>query len=297
MKIRLLSMFLLIFAWFPLMAQDDESASGEGMSIEQFMATLNVFSGKIELADSLATLDLTPEYSYINSEDASHVLEAWGNPPGESLGMIFPTEAGLFGDQSWAVIITYDEDGYVKDDDADDIDYDDLLETMLEDSKEADKQRVEAGYTSLQLVGWAEKPTYDKVNHKLYWAKELVSGQSENHALNYNIRVLGREGVLVLNALAGMEQLQLIKAPMEDVLAMVSFNEGNRYVDFDPKLDRVAAYGIGGLILGKVALKAGFFKVFLAALIAGKKFILLGVIALGGLAKKIFSRGNDDQKV
>ena len=27
--------------------------------------------------------------------------------------------------------------------------------------------------TSMELVGWAAPPRYDKATHKLYWAKEL----------------------------------------------------------------------------------------------------------------------------
>ena len=62
---------------------------------------------------------------------------------------------------------------------------------------------------------------------------------------------------------------------MADVIAFTNFNEGNRYEDFDPELDKVAAYGIGALVAGKVAAKAGLFKGLFALLLAGKKFILV----------------------
>jgi hypothetical protein len=37
-------------------------------------------------------------------------------------------------------------------------------------------------------------------------------GSEGDHTLNYNIRILGRRGVLVLNAVSGMKQLDAIRA-------------------------------------------------------------------------------------
>ena len=46
-------------------------------------------------------------------------------------------------------------DGFIEDDDADDIDYDELLETMKEDTKKENEQRTALGYETLEFVGWA----------------------------------------------------------------------------------------------------------------------------------------------
>ena len=75
--------------------------------------------------------------------------------------------------------------------------------------------RVDAGYEPIELVGWATPPRYDSRTHKLYWAKELKFGDSDENTLNYNIRILGRRGVLVLNAVAGMSQLALVQSGMQ----------------------------------------------------------------------------------
>ena len=113
----------------------------------------------------------------------------------------------------------------------------------------------------MRLLGWAEPPHYDGETHRLYWAQELESHMDGDISrdLNYSTRVLGRRGVLALNAVAGMDMLPEIRENMRDVLGRIHFEEGHRYEDFDPDLDDVAAYGIGALILGKLAGKAGFF--------------------------------------
>ena len=70
----------------------------------------------------------------------------------------------------------------------------------------------------------------------------------------------------------------------------IEFNEGHRYTDYLPGKDKAASYGIAGLILGATATKAGLFKVLIAALLAFKKGLLLGVVALGALIKRLFTK-------
>jgi uncharacterized membrane-anchored protein len=192
--------------------------------------------------------------------------------------------------ESWGVVITYDKDGHVKDDDADSIDYTKLLKEMQEGLEENNAERKKHGYRAMNLVGWAERPHYDKASHKLYWAKELQSEGETHHGLNYNIRVLGREGVLVLNAVAAIEQLGQIKTEMQEVTSFTNFTAGNRYADFNGSTDKVAEYGIAALVAGGVAAKLGFFGKLFALLLAFKKLIIVVVAALGSAVWKFFKR-------
>jgi uncharacterized membrane-anchored protein len=77
-----------------------------------------------------------------------------------------------------------------------------------------------------------------------------------------------------------MEQLDEIKGVIPAVMAMPQFEEGFRYQDYVPGVDQVAAYGIGGLIAGKVLSKVGLLALALAFL---KKGWVLVVLALAGL--------------
>jgi uncharacterized membrane-anchored protein len=135
------------------------------------------------------------------------------------------------------------------------------------------------------LIGWASEPYYDQANKKLHWAKELKFGESEVNTLNYNIRILGRKGYLNMNAIGDMDALPDFQRDIDKILASVEFNEGQRYSDFNPDIDEVAAIGIGGLIAGKVLAKAGFF----AMLLKFWKVIAVGAVAaFSMLRKKIF---------
>ncbi len=128
---------------------------------------------------------------------------------------------------------------------------------MQASSVELNKEREKEGYEPVQIVGWAASPRYDAAGKKLYWAKELEFGSDPEHTLNYNIRILGRTGVLVLNAIASTKELPVIEQATPELLAAVSFNPGSRYEDFNESTDKMAAYGIAALVAGGVAGEGG----------------------------------------
>ncbi len=259
--------------------ETDDSA--QYISLEEFVASLEIKTGRVVLGNNLATLNLPDSLVFLDGENAQRLLvDGWGNPPDDvpPLGMILPAGVSPLAEESWGVTVEYEASGYVSDEDAADIDYSDMLKDMQADMREANTWREENGYEPVQLVGWAAAPHYDAEGKKLHWAKELKFGDSEANTLNYNIRVLGRKGVLVLNFVANMDQLAEIEASVPAVLAATEFNPGQRYAEFDPDLDTVAAYGLGALVAGKVAAKTGLLALLLVLL---KKFWFIPVILVG----------------
>jgi uncharacterized membrane-anchored protein len=270
-------------------------AASVPMTAEQFESTLTFQQGKIALPGGIATLDLPAGFRYLSPADTEKVLvEGWGNPAGNtSLGMIVPANKSLMSAAGWGVIVTYENDGHVMDDEADTIKYDELLKDMQAATEENNKARKEQGYAAMSLVGWAEQPSYDKTSHKLYWAKELKTEGDPSSGLNYNIRVLGREGVLVLNAVASIAQLDEIRREMKQVTAFSDFTPGNRYTDFDAKTDKTAEYGIAALVAGGMAAKMGLFGKLFAFLLVFKKFAVVIVLAIGAAIFKLFKRRSE----
>ncbi len=238
--------------------------------------------GEIPLPNGVATLNIPAGFKYLDEAQTQRVLvDLWGNPNADGcLGMIFPEADGVLQDGGYAFVVQYDEIGYVKDDDADEMDYDELLKSMQEDEAAENAERAKMGYEPAYTVGWAAQPFYDKANKVLHWAKEIKFGDSASvNTLNYNVRVLGRKGVLILNAVASMDDLELVKQHVPDVLSIVQYNEGYRYEQFDSKVDDVAAWTIGGLVAGKVLAKAGIFA--LLAKFGGKLLLVLGAAGAG----------------
>jgi uncharacterized membrane-anchored protein len=272
-----------------------QNPRGSSSTAEEFEAKLGYQTGTVTLKNGMATIRLPQSFRFIGPEGSRRLLvEAWGNPPAAAedvLGMLIPSEASPVSAEGWGIVITYDEDGYVNDDDAAKMDYTKLLKEMQESASEANEERKKEGFDTVRLVGWAEPPSYDRAAHKMYWAKDLMFGSNSEHTLNYNIRILGRRGVLVLNAVASMGQLAAIRGETKNVLNAIEFNEGHRYADFLPGKDKAAAYGLAGLIVGATAAKAGFFKLLWVGILAFKKVILVGAVALLGALKRLFGGG------
>jgi uncharacterized membrane-anchored protein len=276
---------LLLCAAFGAPVFSQESQGPE----QEKLPELKYSTGDIVLPNKVATLRLGEKYHYLDPEVASQLLQMWGNPPDTTTqGAIYPADVHPLSEGGWAVFLTYLDEGHVDDSDAKDIDYDDLLKDMKEGTESNNDARKAEGYPAMHLLSWAEPPRYDASSKKLYWAKEISSADSTTHYLNYDVRVLGREGVLSMQAVATMDQLQQIRTDMRPLLDVAEFNQGYRYAEFNEGTDRMAEYGLAALVAGGVAAKLGFFGKLFAILLALKKFIVIGVIAVGGWIAKLF---------
>jgi uncharacterized membrane-anchored protein len=277
----------------------DEAAEPSQEEIDaasaQFLASLQYQQGKVALPGAGATITVGEGFRYLGEKDAQRVLEEWwGNPPDDTvIGMLVPDDAPLGDDHSWGVVVTFNDEGYVSDEDAKDIDYDEMLEDMKAETASANEARKAEGYETVDLVGWARPPTYDSAAKRLHWAKELDFEGSTDHTVNYDIRVLGRKGYLSLNAIANMGDLERVQSGMARVLTMAQFDEGQRYADFNEDTDKVAAYGLAALVAGGVAAKSGLFAKLFAVLLAGKKFVVLIVVGAWFALRKLFGKKDD----
>ena len=261
---------------------------------EREIAPFKYQTGDILLPNKTATLHLGEKFHYLDVSETNRLLAEWGNPPDdETQGTILPADMDPMAEGSWAVFLNYLDEGHVDDSDAAKLDYDDMLKEMKEGAEDANPDRKKAGYPEVHLIKWAEPPHYDSAMKKLFWAKELDFEGSDGHTLNYDVRVLGREGVLEMEAVAHIDQLEQIRADMKPLLEAAEFNSGYRYAEFNKKTDKLAEYGLGGLIAVGLAAKLGLFGKLFAVLLAAKKVILVGLVALGGFVARLFGKKKD----
>jgi uncharacterized membrane-anchored protein len=282
----------------PAPAGPPETPASEGnpelQKLQQIADKLTYRDGVVDLPGGQASVNLGTELAFLDAADAKVLLvDIFRNPPevaSDVLGAIVPKGISPLHPDSWVAVITYSNEGHVDDADAAGLNYDDLLQQMQTAIRDANDERIKQGYEPLNLVGWAEQPHYDQPTHKLYWAKRLRFGTSQEDTLNYAIRALGRNGVLEINIVAGMSQLAMVNKKLDGILKAVDFKEGWKYSDFDPSLDSKAAYGIGGLIAGAAAAKfAG--KGIIALIAAFWKFIVIGIgAAIAGLVSLVRRR-------
>ena len=248
-------------------------------------------TGNVSVINGMVDIEIPDGYMFLDAKDAETVLhDLWGNPPSPNTkGMLVPA-CGVLGDSAFAITIEYSDEGHIDDEDAQSIDYNELLEEMQTSTNDANEQRIAEGYEKIEIVGWASAPYYDNVSKKLHWAKEAKFGDAEENTLNYEVRVLGREGTLELTFVAGISQLSIVKRDIDKILASVNFNQGNTYSDYDESTDKAAEYGIAGLVAGGVLMKVAKVGIFAKFW----KFILVGIAAIVAAVKKFF--GGKDEK-
>ncbi len=254
--------------------------------ITDALASLHPQQGKIALTEAHASLDLGSAYDFYGPDDARKIITTiWRNPPDSAqgvLGLVMPAGKSPLSD-AWGAVVTYDSSGYVTDTDAASANYDEILADLRKGEAESNEARKSAGYPELHLVGWAERPGYDQASHSVIWAQDLKSTGASVDSLNYDVRSLGRGGVLSLNLVSSMDQLPDIKLAAHEIAGHARFDTGARYADFDPNLDKKAGYGIGGLVAAgvgvAVAQKLGILAVAGKFLIGFIKPILIGLAA------------------
>jgi uncharacterized membrane-anchored protein len=260
-------------------------------------------TGDVRIPEAKAVLHLGDRYYFLPADEAKRVLvDAWRNPPSFAegvLGMVFEKGTTIY-NGVWGAVITYKESGHVPDADAHEQDYASVLKSMQEGVEADNVNRKAQGYPPMHLIGWAQPPSYDAANHSLIWAREVsIEGDKEN-GLNYDVRLLGRTGVLSLNMLASMSSLDQVRTSAAEFGKSVTFEQGATYADFNPSIDKTAEYGLAGLVAGGVAVVAAKKLGLLAlALGFGKKFILLIGLALAGIAgffRKMFGRNKADDE-
>ena len=292
------------FAFVPPAAgQSNQSDEAElQRRIESISSRLHPVTGDVRLPGANAVLHLGSDYYFLPASEARVVLtEGWGNPVEATegvLGMVFPA-GRTFADDTWGAVVTYEDSGPVNDDDAQSTDYAALLREMQAGEGSINEERTRQGFPTQHLVGWAQTPAYDPRTHSVVWARNIQFQGSPENTLNYDIRLLGRSGVLSLNMVTVMSDLAETRQAAQRFAASAEFQPGARYADFQPGRDRVAEYGVAGLIAAGVgaaaAKKAGLLALILAF---GKKFIVLviaGFAAFGAWLRRLLGRRSEDE--
>jgi len=236
-----------------------------------------------------ATLKLPAGFVFVPSKEAQQLLKAMGNgSEPDLLGIIVPE-----GEGSWFAAVRFIDSGYIKDDEAQSWDADELLQGLKEGTEEQNQERKKRGLSEIEVVRWVEKPLYNPQSHQLKWSA-LVNDKGNTNdseaSTNYNTYILSREGYLSLNFVADATQIEKEKPVAQRLLDAVTFNEGKAYGDFNEGTDKIATYGLAALVAGAAAKKLGLFAVILAFLAKFAKIIIVGVIAALAVIRKFFSR-------
>jgi uncharacterized membrane-anchored protein len=275
---------LCLFMAAPALAQQKSAPVQQPSAQDSLWAQIEKLDWKLGPTQGsiagVATITVPKGSLFLSSVGSRRFLELQGNPGKDGMYTFAPS------DISWFAVFSFDQSGYVRDDE--NIDPDALLEILRKNNIEANEERKRQGLETLALEGWSVVPHYDVQTKRLEWGTKLRSA-SGNIVVNYTIRLLSRTGMISTILVSDLGSLDQDVRVFKAALTGFDFIPGQKYSEFRTG-DKVSEYGLAALIVGGAAAAA-------AKSGAGKalgKFIIFGVF--GGLAaawagfKAFFSR-------
>ena len=211
-----------------------------------------------------AEFKVTGSSVFLDPIETDKFLQLNGNLPTKDSYTIASEKGDWFG------ILKVFEDGYVKDDEK--IDADALLESLKEGNKVGNERKKEKGLPILILDGWYFPPRYDTENKRLEWGTKLRSPTDNSITVNVTTKILGKSGYTSAILVSSPETLDKDLIDFKATLKNFDYVSGEKYSEWKQG-DKVAAYGLGALVLGgaaAVATKKGGLKlIWIAILGAG----------------------------
>ena len=167
MKSKILSIVAMLLVVYTTQGQLLDSTQ---IIMEQIESSLEYKTGVIELSEGDATITVPQGFKFLGKEQSNYLLtDVWANLPDSSILGMLVSDKGIYSGVIYT--ISYDPMGYVKDEDAGDINYDELLKEQQQETRDANPARVQLGYPPIEFIGWAANPYYDADKKVLHWAK------------------------------------------------------------------------------------------------------------------------------
>lgn len=245
---------------------------------EETMAGLNWQSSPaVGKVGDKAEVKLTGTLQFLDAPNTADFLKANGNLSDIASYTLVNND----GQANWFAIFRYVDEGYVKDDEK--IDPDALLKSLQENNLINNEQKREQSLPTLTLLGWYFPPRYDPESKRLEWGTKLQDDATKEIAVNVTTKILGRSGYTTAILVSSPESLETDLRDFKNAIKSFEYVSGEQYREWKEG-DKVAAYGLGALVLGgaaAVATKKGGLKLLgiaalalLAAVWAGiKKFL------------------------
>ena len=232
---------------------------------------------------SEASISVPAGCLFTGKDGVRSFLEATqNNASGNERGVLLCPANGT--SDTWFVLFSYDESGYVRDDEGSSLDADAILKSVRNGTEAGNRERKRRGWATLTVDGWATKPFYDRATNNLTWA--ITAHDNEGgRTVNHSVRLLGRGGVMHADLVTSPDALTALVPTFNGTIRGFTYTSGFKYAEWRSG-DKVAAYGLTALVAGG----AGVALVKSGLLVKFWKLIVIGFAAAVGALKRLWSR-------
>ena len=139
---RLFSFILLAMLGLNISFAQETCYTEEEQELLMFLQADSISgrTGAVQLSSAHCTLNVPDGFVFLDPQESKHLLvDYWDNPEERLegvLGTMVKADAGIYVNVETAYIVSYDNCGYVSDEDAASIDYSDLLKEIQEGLEE-----------------------------------------------------------------------------------------------------------------------------------------------------------------
>jgi uncharacterized membrane-anchored protein len=184
---------------------------------------------------SMAQIQLSNGYMALDGGDTRKLLESMQNlTSGDELALVGKDDLDYF------AVYSFDNIGYVKDDEKSSIDAEALLAQLKKNNEAANEEKRKKGWKTMTVAGWAIPPRYNSQTHNLEWAVRFKSEEGHD-VVNFNTKYLGRHGVMRVILVCDPLKLDSTITDFQNVMSKYEFVKGNSYAEFTQG-DKVAKY-------------------------------------------------------
>lgn len=245
-----------------------------GKTPEQVMASLSWLQpGSVGRIGDKAEFKVQAGFTFLGAEDTDKFLQLNGNPP---QGGSSYTIASTTSNSGWFGVLRFAPEGYIKDDEK--IDPDALLKVLKDQNVAANEEKKKQGFPTLVVEGWFFAPRYDEETKRLEWGTRLRA-EDNTSVVNVSTKILGRSGYTHAILVSKPETMEADLAEFKLALKNFDYVPGERYSEWKEG-DKVAAYGLGALVLGgaaAVATSKGGLKTIFVAIAAAAAGLWAGI--------------------
>lgn len=258
-------------------------------SVERYPASEFNTANIVELED-IARIDAPDSFIILDAEGTQELMEYTGNTYDDSHIAAFIPESG-----EWFAIISWLPVGHIEDDEAQDLDTDELIAQMRTNTEMDNRVRQKQGLPQLGPPDWHQVPLYYPEKHAVEWATEFSTFDPDfleepEPTVNYRSLLLGRKGFLMVTWVGGPEQMAYAIPDFKGMVNTIFYKAGQGYEDYSHG-DKIADFGLKALMIGGGAAVlsspgGGIAKLFKRIW----KLLVIGAIAVATFFKKLFRR-------
>ncbi|WP_158563303.1 DUF2167 domain-containing protein [Chitinophaga silvatica] len=230
---------------FGLSREDSLSRYEKLDSSDLIVASFSYKVGEQPLGQ-VATLKIPDGYRLLDGQQSRVLVEQlWGNNENtNTIGVLIPDRTSPMDKDLTGIIISFEPTGYLSEEGAQRINYNRLMRNMKEEIQEDNALRNRRSIGTIKTIDWAFPPYFNKFNHSLHLAKIFkFESKGSSSLINYEIRLLGRNGALCFTAIGKSTDLQKLRNQLVSISYLAQFTPGNRYTDYLPGSDFTSNWG------------------------------------------------------